>query len=220
MYAFSGILTALYNLERNEIGATLEISMLDALGEWMSQPLYYGTENARQVSRTGARHASIAPYGPYVCGSGQRVFIAIQNDREWATLCTRLLGRPELIQDRRFKHNPERVDNNEELTRIIESAFSHWTVTEVIKRLDSVGIANGMLRTVAELGTHPQLQARGRWRQVLTSAGPVPALLPPVIMRGYEAVMGDVPGLGEHNAAIRTEFGLMAQTSGTAEARD
>jgi crotonobetainyl-CoA:carnitine CoA-transferase CaiB-like acyl-CoA transferase len=207
MYAYSGILTALYDRERTGSGSVLEVSMLDALGEWMSQPTLFSVYGEQQPRRTGARHASIAPYGPYAVGDGATVFIGIQNDREWAVLCEQVIRRPELVDDVRFARNTERVANDHEITSILEAEFATSNVDDVVELLDRVGIANARMRHPAEFAAHPQLEARDRWRSVATPGGPVRALLPPVGSDRYSASMGPLPRIGEHNAAIRAEFG-------------
>jgi itaconate CoA-transferase len=207
MYAFTGVLTALYERERTGEGSVVDVAMLDALGEWMTQPYLYSVYGGEPPRRTGARHASISPYGPYAAADGQ-VFLGLQNEREWAVLCREILGRPELVSDPRFATNTDRVRNDEQLTPIIETALRQLTAAEVEQRLDAAGIANARLRTPAEFAAHPQLAARDRWRQVATPAGQVRALLPPVTVPGREPAMGNVPALGEHTAAILAELGL------------
>ena len=203
MYAYSGVLTALYERERTGRGSSFEVSLLDALGEWMSQPYLYTVFGGQEVRRTGARHASISPYGPYKARGGE-VFLGLQNEREWVVLCEQVLGRPDLA--RRFATNPDRVAHDEELTAIIEDTLGSLTPDEVVARLDAAGIASARLRTPAEFAAHPQLEARDRWREVGTPAGPVRALLPPVTVPGREAAMGAVPALGEHTDSVLAEF--------------
>jgi crotonobetainyl-CoA:carnitine CoA-transferase CaiB-like acyl-CoA transferase len=207
MYAYAGILTALYERERTGAGTSLRVAMLDALGEWMSQPYLFATYGGAPPPRSGAHHASIAPYGPYRVGDGARVFIGVQNEREWAALCSQVLGRPELAQDPRFAGNSRRVERDAELTGLIEAALSSMTARQVADRLDEVGIANARMRTMEELAAHPQLAARDRWREVDSPAGPVRCMLPPVTVAGREPAMKAIPAVGEHTAAIRAEFG-------------
>jgi itaconate CoA-transferase len=214
MYAYSGMLTALYERERTGRGSSLEVSLLDALGEWMSQPVYYTVYGEQDARRTGARHASISPYGPYL---GGQVFLGLQNDREWAVLCEQVLGRPDLITDDRFATNPDRVMHDDELTPIIEAALGSMAPEEVVARLDAAGIASARLRTPAEFAAHPQLAARDRWREVGTPAGQVRALLPPVTVPGREAAMGAVPAFGQHTDAVLSEFEIIL-ASGDQEA--
>ncbi|MCU1606870.1 MAG: hypothetical protein JWP46_3335 [Modestobacter sp.] len=206
MYALTGVLTALYERERTGAGTSVEVAMLDALGEWMSQPYFHARYGGSPPPRTGARHASIAPYGPYRAGDGAQVFIGVQNEREWAVLCSDVLIRPDLVDDPRFVTNPRRVENDAELRVLLETALSGWTADQVTERLDEVGIANARLRTMAEFAEHPQLQARDRWREVDSPAGPLRSLLPPVTVPGREPAMGPVPAAGQHTDAIRTEF--------------
>ena len=205
MYAFSGVLAALYERERTGRGSSFEVSLLDALGEWMSQPYYYTVYGGQEPRRTGARHASISPYGPYAARGGQ-VFLGLQNEREWAVLCERVLGRPDLVTDVRFATNPDRVAHDGELTAIIEAVLGSMTPDEVVNLLDAAGIASARLRTPAEFAAHPQLAARDRWREVDTPAGRVRALLPPVTVPGREAAMGAVPALGQHTDSVLAEF--------------
>jgi itaconate CoA-transferase len=207
MYALTGVLTALYERERTGAGSSIDVAMLDALGEWMSQPYLYAVYGGEEPRRTGARHASISPYGPYAAADGQ-VFLGLQNEREWVVLCRDILGQPELIGDPRFATNSDRVAHDPALTAIIEAALRALTTAEVEARLDAAGIANARLRTPAEFAAHPQLAARDRWRDVGTPGGQVRALLPPVTLDGREAAMGDVPALGQHTAAILAELGL------------
>jgi crotonobetainyl-CoA:carnitine CoA-transferase CaiB-like acyl-CoA transferase len=208
MYAFSGVLTALYERERTGRGSHVDVSMLEALGEWMAQPVNFTVYGGHPARRTGARHTSISPYGPYTVAGGGQVFIGIQNEREWAVLCQRILGRPELIADRRFATNPDRVAHDAELTAIIEAALAAIPAGQLAGLLDETGIANARLRTPQEFAAHPQLAARDRWREVGTPGGLVRALLPPVTVPGREPLMGPVPALGQHNEAIRAELGL------------
>ena len=205
MYAYTGVLTALYERERTGRGSSFTVSLLDALGEWMTQPYLYTVYGGREPRRTGARHASISPYGPYQARGGE-VFIGLQNEREWAVLCDKVLARSDLITDERFATNPDRVKHDDELTAIIEDVLASMTPDEVVARLDAAGIASARLRTPAEFAAHPQLAARDRWREADTPGGPVRALLPPVTVPGREPAMGAVPALGQHTEAVLAEF--------------
>jgi crotonobetainyl-CoA:carnitine CoA-transferase CaiB-like acyl-CoA transferase len=219
MYAYTGLLTALYERRLTGEGSAFEVSMLDAVGEWMGFPYYYATYGGTPPLRTGARHAAIAPYGPYRVGDGGQVFVGVQNDREWAALCTHVLGRPELVEDPRFRTNSLRVTGNERLTELIEAAFANRSAAEIVERLDAVGIANARMRTVAEFAEHPQHAARDRLRSVDSPVGPLRALLPPVTVTGREPAMGPIPAVGEHTRAILAELGMSEANSGPGEGR-
>ncbi|MFL6130043.1 MAG: CaiB/BaiF CoA transferase family protein [Mycobacteriales bacterium] len=206
MYAYAGILTALYERERTGTGSTLEVALLDALGEWMTQPVYHTVYGQQPARRSGTRHASIAPYGPYRTGDGASVYLGVQNDREWAVLCRDILHRSDLADDARFAHNPDRLVHDDQITGILEDSFATMTADAVVDLLDAAGIACARMRTADQFFEHPDLRARRRWRQVGSPGGPVDALIPPVTVYGREPLMRDVPALGQHNGSIRNEF--------------
>ena len=211
MYALSGILTALYRRERSGEGAVLDISLFDALGEWMGYPAYYTAYSGTAPRRCGPHHAAVGPYGPFTAGDGKTVMLGIQNEREWAAFCTSVLKQPELEADARFADNSARVAHREELETIINKSFDRMSAAEVIEQLDAARIANARLNSVQEFWDHPQLAARDRWRSVDTSAGPVRALLPPLEIRGTEIPMTAVPEVGQHTTAILAEMGYSAE---------
>ncbi len=208
MYAYSGILTALLMRHQTGAGVVLEVSMLEAIGEWMGYPVYYGTDGDAALPRTGARHAAIAPYGPFAARDGEVVYLGVQNEREWQAFCAQVLERPELAGDRRFASNGSRVAHRAALDAEIEGVFGGLSTSQILKRLESARIANARLRTVRQFVDHPQLAARGRWHEVGTPTGPVRALAPPATIDGVEPVMGPVPDLGAHTDAILVELGF------------
>ena len=212
MYAYSGILTALLLRHRTGTGTLVEISMLEALSEWMGYPLYYGVYGGTPPQRSGARHAVIAPYGPFAGGDGEVVYLGIQNEREWQAFCTGVLAQPGLATDPRFVSNADRVAHRDALDVEIEAVFSRMTTPEILDRLESARIANARLRTVQQLADHPQLAARERWRDIETPAGVIRATLPPASIDGVVPAMDPVPALGDHTDAILDELGFDAAT--------
>jgi crotonobetainyl-CoA:carnitine CoA-transferase CaiB-like acyl-CoA transferase len=204
MYAFSGILTALLQRHQTGTGTALEVSLFEALGEWMGYATYYAMGGAAPA-RTGASHAAIAPYGPYRTLDGQ-VIIGIHSDREWGTFCREVLQRPVLAEDPRFLGNHRRVEHRAAMNAEIDELLSTLPTSEVVARLDAAQIANARMNSVAQFIDHPQLKARGAWREVPSPVGPIAALIPPVRMDGVEPVMGAIPALGEHTEAILTEL--------------
>ena len=211
MYAYAGVLTALLMRERTGAGTVVEVSMLEALGEWMGYPLYYASGGAAP-RRSGARHAVIAPYGPFAGGDGDVVYLGIQNEREWRAFCEQVLRRPALADDPRFSANALRLENREALDAEIEAVFGALDTPGIVERLDKARIANARMRTVQQFAEHPQLAARDRWRRVETSVGPLPATLPPATIGGVEPVMGPIPELGEHTDAILGGLGFDRET--------
>ncbi len=207
MYAYSGILAALFQRERSGEGMEIEVSMLEALGEWMGFPAYFALYGGEEPERSGARHAAIAPYGPFECGDGEVIFLGIQNEREWERFCEAVLEQPEMAEDKRFATNSDRVANRDALDKEIEGVFKRFSAEEVIERLEEAQIANARMRTVHDFVDHPQLEARDRWGEVGSPAGPLRALLPPVMMSGEEPVMAAIPEVGEHTDRILAELG-------------
>jgi itaconate CoA-transferase len=207
MYAFSNILAALLEREKTGKGRHIDISMLEALGEWMSYPLYYAFDGAAPPSRTGASHATIYPYGLFRAGDGNTVLLGLQNEREWVAFCEFALRRPELAREERFAGNARRNAARQELEAIINATFATLSAAEVIERLEQANIANARANDMHALWTHPQLQVRARWRNVSTPSGEVPALLPPGSWQDGDPRMDPVPALGEHTGAILLQLG-------------
>lgn len=206
MYAYTGVLTALINRGVTGKGDAIEISMLEALGEWMAQPYFFAEYSGSPPKRTGAQHASIAPYGPFETADG-RVFFGIQNEREWANFCEIVLGDASVASREEFASNNARVSNREVLHDVISGVFRALPTDRVIERLDDAGIANAQLRGMAEFSAHPQLAARGRWVDVDSPVGPLRSAYPPVTSRNSSVAMGRVPSLGEHTDRVLSEFG-------------
>ena len=207
MYAYSGILTALFRRERTGEGATLEVSLFEALAEWMGFPAYFTLYGGKEPPRTGASHAAIAPYGPFECGDGEINFLGLQNEREWERFCEVVLEQPALAHDERFESNSERVENVDALRQAIEGILAQLSSEEAIERLDEAKIANARMRNVQGFLDHPQLEARDRWREVESPVGPLRALIPPANFEGTEPVMAPIPSVGEHTASILAELG-------------
>lgn len=207
IYAYNSILAALLHRHRTNQGERIEISMLEALSEWMGFPLYYSYKGAQPPPRAGASHAAIYPYGPFQAGDGNSVILGLQNEREWATFCNEVIQKPALIEDSRFISNTLRSQNRDALQALIHEQFATLTIDQVIDRLEKAGIANGRMNDMSDLWQHPQLQARQRWLEVGSPAGPLPALLPPGVHSGFDYRMDPVPELGQHTDTLLQELG-------------
>ncbi|KQP13111.1 CaiB/BaiF CoA-transferase family protein [Pseudorhodoferax sp. Leaf267] len=209
MYAYTNILAALMQRSQTGRGQRIDISMLESLAEWTSYPLYYAFDGAAPPPRTGASHATIYPYGPFPAGDGGTVMLGLQNEREWLSFCEKVLQQPALATDPRFTANFKRVAERAALRQIIVDAFASLTVAQVVERLEAAQIANAQVNTMAEVWAHPQLQARGRWTEVGSPQGPLPAMLPPGSWDTGPR-MDPVPALGQHTDAILAELGYGA----------
>ncbi|MGW1026384.1 CaiB/BaiF CoA transferase family protein [Streptomyces sp. NPDC002577] len=210
MYAYSSILAALLERSTTGKGAHVDVSMLEATVEWMGFPLYYAYDGAEPPPRAGAAHATIYPYGPFTAGDGKVVMMSIQNEREWRAFCDRFLGRPDLADHPDYAGNANRNTHREALGRIIAERFAALTGDEASALLEAVPVAHARVNTVADVWNHPQLAARGRWHEVASPAGPLPALAPPGLLDPAPR-MDPVPDVGEHTAKILAELGIPEQ---------
>ena len=210
MYAYTNILAAL--MQRDKRGGTgqgahIDVSMLEALTEWMGFPLYYAYQGATPPPRSAASHATIYPYGPFAAGDGGTIMLGLQNEREWVVFCDVVLGQAALAKDVRFDSNAKRNEHREALKAIILKTFASMTTEQVAAKLDEAQIANARMNDMAQVWAHPQLAARERWAQVATPVGSIPALLPPGRNSSFEYRMDAVPAVGQHTELVLRELG-------------
>ncbi|URI11950.1 CoA transferase [Aquincola tertiaricarbonis] len=207
MYAYSNVLAAVIERGITGLGRRIDVSMLESMVEWMGYPMYYAFDGAPPPPRAGAAHATIYPYGPFPTGDGRSVMLGLQNEREWQAFCQQVLQQPALAGDERFATNARRSAARAELRALIVEAFASLSAEQVVQRLEAAQIANAKVNTMADVWAHPQLQARQRWAEVDTPAGPVPALLPPGARDAQDVALGPVPALGAHTDALLAELG-------------
>lgn len=211
MYAFSNILAALLHRERFGEGTAFEVTMFDALVEWMGHPIYVTDYTGEDPPRVGLSHPVIAPYDAYPTKDGHEIVIGIQNDREWVRLATDVLGQPGLATDADFATNVARVRNRERVDDAVGGAMAQLTIDEAVAALDAAHIASARLNTVSDLLSHPQLEARDRWREVVTPVGTVRALRSAIEPVGESPIL-EVPSLGQHTDAVLREMGYSDQS--------
>jgi itaconate CoA-transferase len=207
MYAYSGILTALLARKDTGEGTIVDVSLFDSLGEWMGYPVYYTAYSGSQPERTGASHATIAPYGPFRTKDGA-IVVAVHNDQEWQRFATDVLRQPQHAADPRFQTTPLRYDHRVAMAAAIESVFGELTAAEVLERLEAAGIANARVNSIGQYLDHPQLAALDSWRDIESPVGPLKALRPPVHLDGVEPAMGAIPAVGQHSEAVLSELGF------------
>jgi len=200
--AHSAILQALYYREKTGLGAGIEVSLFDGMADWMNVPLLQTKYGGRKVKREGLSHPSIAPYGAFESSSGKNVLIAIQNEREWKSLCSVVLKRPELANDYRFNNPIRRIKNRKILDRIIGDIFIKYDQKNLVKKLRESKIACGVLNEIEDLGIHSQL------RKITCKINnqEIEVIAPPAIFIGQQESVSLIPKLGEHSQSIRKEF--------------
>jgi itaconate CoA-transferase len=191
-------------------GGSVAVSLFDTMTDLMGYALTYTQHSGVDQQPRGMGSPAVAPYGAYRTADEQTVVLGTTNDREWQRLALDLLGRADLAADERFGTNPGRVAHRDLLDGEIADWCARHDLADVQQRADQAGIGNSRFNRPSEVLAHPHLTARDRWRTIDTPAGPVPALLPPPVIAGYDPPMGAVPGLGEHTDAVLTELGLDA----------
>jgi crotonobetainyl-CoA:carnitine CoA-transferase CaiB-like acyl-CoA transferase len=201
MYAQAAILEALIERGRTGLGKGIQVSLFDAMADWMTVPLLHQVYGGQAPARVGLAHPSIAPYGAYGAKDGE-VVLSIQNQREWRNFCAEVLEQPGLADDERFHDNPARVANRPALDAEIDAVFGALSRAQLIERLRRGAIAYGAVNTVADLAQHPQL----RRLAADSPGGPVELVAPAARFADEGAEVRPVPALDEHGAAIRVEF--------------
>lgn len=210
VYGAMAVLAAIVQRQATGLGQHVESSLFDALAEWMGYPLYFTMYGNHPPARAGVRHATVVPYGAYRCGDGEQVLLAVQTDAQWSAFCTVVCERPDWIDDSRFNSVGNRRVNRAILEAGIEEALSAHTRSDVTARLEQADIPYGDLNTIEQFSRHPQLEARGRWRDVEVPGGQMSALLPPFAIGEQELPMGEVPAVGAHTQSILAELGYTA----------
>ena len=204
MYAYQAVLEALLSRANTGVGEALQVSLFDSIADWMTVPLLQAESAGINPPRLGLRHPSIAPYGVYLCEGGEPLLISIQNEREWASFCASVLEQPALVDDPRFVSNTARVENAKALDEIIGALFARNSRQDMIARLDAAKIAYGAVNTVLEFADHPHL----RRIPIETPDGLIMIPAPPAVRSASQGQLRAVPEIGQHNAAIRREFGF------------
>lgn len=207
MYTFSSVLAALYERERTGRGRAIAVSLFDSIAEWMGYSIYFTEYSGRRHEPMGISHPTLSPYEAFDTADGRQVVVGVQNDREWARLAANVLDAPELVRDPRYATGPARTANRDEVTRLCQEVIGRMPLDEVIERLDVAGVACGRVNRSDELISHPQLEARDRWRDVGSPVGPIRSLLPPPISEGWTMRMDPIPDVGEQSVDILTSLG-------------
>ncbi|WP_207540620.1 CaiB/BaiF CoA transferase family protein [Sabulicella rubraurantiaca] len=200
--AHAAVLEALIERGITGKGKGISCSLFDGMADWMNVPLLYFEGTGKQPERIGLAHPSICPYGAFETADGALVLISIQNEREWQRLCAVFLEEPDLPQREGYRSNVERVAHRPMVDAHVGRGFARLTRAECAAKLNAADIAYGFVNGVDGLSKHPAL----RRVTVATEVGPVAIAAPAARFSDGDRELGPVPGLGEHDAAIRAEF--------------
>lgn len=202
MYAFSSILAALYRKQATGEGASVEVSMLESLAEWTSAPTLNAVGNGVVPPRSGHRHTMIAPYGLYALADGTDVLIGVQSNRDWAAFAEHVLVDSTLVDDPRFRDNPARIANIEDLEAIINATFTSVSAEEILQRLVTGKVTHSKVNDPLALWQHDQLRARDRFMSVRTPTGEAEVYKPPFNLSGVDGPDPQVPALGQDETGL------------------
>jgi crotonobetainyl-CoA:carnitine CoA-transferase CaiB-like acyl-CoA transferase len=216
MTAYQAILEALIGRGKTGRGRHIEVSMFQAMADWLNVPYLQYRYGGKAPARQGLSHPSIAPYGLFTCGDGKDLLISIQNDREWQALC-RAFDDADMGASEDLLTNRGRVAHRPEVDRRVQGHLSRLSREETVARLDAARIAYGRLSDMEDVAQHPQ----SHFTTVMTPKGPLELLSPGAIVTGDPAfAFGAVPELDQHGEALRSEFAppasLQAEPSGAA----
>jgi crotonobetainyl-CoA:carnitine CoA-transferase CaiB-like acyl-CoA transferase len=203
MTAHAAILQALFARERTGQGRQIEVSLFDALADWLNVPYLQHRYGNFETPRSGVNHPSLAPYGAYATQGGQQIIFSVQNQREWRQLCELVMEDAELADDPRFATNMDRLDYRAELDGLIASRFSSLTLKEASQLLEASGIAYGRLNSIEGLASHEHL----RTVKVESEGGELHVIAPGAQFAGATPANPTVPEHGAHTQSIRDEFG-------------
>lgn len=204
--ANAAILAAIIQRSKINEGAHIEISMLEAMIEWMGFPLNYAHNGQSPPERTAAEHPTIYPYGVFQCKDKLIVF-GIQNEREWKSFCSNILADSNLIDDTRFANNVLRSQNREQLKPLIQEVFMTFNAAEVIKKLNKNEIACSKVNHINEVWQHEQLRFLKKFVMTKSPNGDIETFLPPGNSNLFKPGTGAIPKLGEHNKILLRELG-------------
>lgn len=212
MNAIIGIQKALFAREKTGQGSAVKVSLFDTAADWMTVPLMHTVYAGKAPQPAGLHHPSIAPYGGFATADGEVLAISIQNEREWARLCSEVFGQPGLAADDRFCNAARRVENRAALDAIVAGFFLTRTRAGLEPLLRDAAIAYGAVNSVETFARHPQL----RRTPVTLENGETAHLVAAPVQHSFDPAeprFGRVPALGEHSEMIRAEFAAPARAA-------
>ena len=206
LYSAQAILAALYERDRTGLGSHVEISLYNTAVQLTA---YYGLEAlaiGRDPQKWGNNHPAIVPYGVYEAADGP-VVIAVGNFRQFTAFCTKVIDRPDIMEDPRFKTNLDRIKNRDIIGPIFKEEVKKFPRAELIRRMNEVDIPCGEVDGLYAAMTSKRAQENQMVCEVdHPIAGKAKVLNPPYRFHGERSpLQRRPPMLGEHNIEILTD---------------
>lgn len=201
MYSWSAILEALISRGINGCGKHIEVSLFDALADWMAVPLLWYDYGGKAPERVGLSHPSICPYGAFKTADGKTLLLSIQNEREWKRFCEEILKDAGFAKQ--FPDNSIRLVNRSSVDKRVADVLGKLNHTDAAAKLKKFEIAFGTLNDLQGLSSHPVLRRVEIADQEVRINIPAP---PAIFDNSPKNSLGEVPALNQHGAAIREEF--------------
>lgn len=200
--ALIGIQQALLQRARTGQGSGVKVSLFGSAAELMSVPYLQARYGGKAPERVGLKHPSIAPYGAFTCADGRDIVISIQNEREWADFCRKVLLRAELLEDARCQDNASRVAHRNFVDGTVADVFGAQSSGTMVDRLIAAQTAFANVNSVHDLIAHPQL----RTRPMPINGRTVEVPVTPWVMPWDAESFAPAPALDADGQAIRKEF--------------
>jgi itaconate CoA-transferase len=207
MYAVAGILLALYQRERTGRGQVIDISMFDCAVSWLAYFPHHFWHRGEEATRVGMRHHYISPYGPYLAADEVYVSLAVSTASDWEVFCRSVIGRPDLLDDDRFRTTELRRTHRLALDEIVEGIIGERPHDVWLARLAESRLPHGQINGIAGVLAHEQTKARGMIREVDSPVGIVPTIASPLRLSDSPARLEPIPALGQDTEAVLRELG-------------
>ncbi|MDC1209392.1 CoA transferase [Pseudomonadota bacterium] len=203
LYATIGILMAIQERHKSGLGQFIDMSLYDSALALMHPHTGNYFLSKKPGTATGNAHPNIAPYDKFKTATNE-IFMGIGNDAGFVRLC-KALNLDELITDKRFLSNGDRVENRIALTKYLEDALSNVDGVEFSEKLLAAGIPAGPVRNIEEAINHPQTKER----QMTISKDEYKGVSSPIKFSRSRSVgvKHKPPIIGQHTKGILKEAG-------------
>jgi len=202
------VMVALQHRHRTGEGQRIDMSQMEAITTFMGGPIMEYVMNGRMQPRKGNRHSSSAPHGVYRCkGDDQWVTITVSSEQEWARFCD-AVGNPLWTKEPRFRDNASRLQNHDDLDRLITEWTSQREKHEVMQALQGAGVAAGPVLTYAEILSDPHIEERGFFETItrpVTGTHPYPGF-PAKLSETPVTIRRPAPTLGQDSEYVLTKL--------------